>query len=344
MVLAGGTSPEREIAIISGEEVCRALQERGHRALLVDAFFGAPELDPHLAFDAAFDVRAAADAMREASAGLPQALKERNDFFGPGVIELCRAADIVFLVLHGANGEDGRVQAAFDLLGIRYTGTDYASSAVAMDKHRTKVIFEAAGVSTPRGIAVKKESAKEEILASGLSFPLIVKPCCGGSSVGVSIVEKEEELEAALELCFSYEPTAIVEEFVRGREFAVAVVDGEAYPVIEIAPKEGFYDYKNKYSPGATVETCPADIPEDWRDNMQNEAVNAAAALGITGYCRLDFIVAEDGTAYCLEANTLPGMTPLSLVPQEAAAIGLSFPELCEKLIEVSLVRYEEVP
>ncbi len=342
VVLAGGTSPEREISIISGEQVCLALRERGHKALLVDAFFGLPSADPKAVFENDFDTAAAAEAMHAAGADLKEAMRGRREFFGPGVLELCRAADIVFLVLHGANGEDGRVQATFDLLGIRYTGTDYVSSAVAMDKHRTKAVFESAGVSTPRGITVQKQDAEAAIASSGLAYPLIVKPCCGGSSVGVTIVESAAELSAALELSFSYEPEAVVEEYIRGREFAVAVVNGEAYPVIEIAPKEGFYDYKNKYSPGATVETCPAEISAEETGRMQQEAVKAAEALGITVYCRLDFIMSGDGRVYCLEANTLPGMTPLSLVPQEAAAIGLSFPELCERLIEVSLMRYGE--
>ena len=335
-VLAGGTSPEREVSIISGTEVCRALRERGHAAILLDAFFGFPEADASLYEDEDFDVEAVAGYMREKSGELAEEMKRRPNFFGPHVMELCRAADVVFMALHGANGEDGRVQAAFDLEGIRYTGTGFESSALAMDKQRTKEIFLANGVRTPRGFALREEDAPKYAAELGLELPVIVKPCCGGSSVGTTIVEEADAFAEALRISYSYEPVAIVEEFIPGREFAVAVVDGEAYPVIEIAPNEGFYDYEHKYSPGATVETCPAEISEEERDEMQEIAVRASEVLGITGYCRLDFIMREDGRSYCLEANTLPGMTPLSLVPQEAAALGMSFGELCERLIEVS--------
>ena len=155
------------------------------------------------------------------------------------------------------------------------------------------------------------------------------------------MVEGPESFRKALEEAFAYEDQVVVEEFIRGREFSVAVIGGKAYPVIEITPKEGFYDYKNKYTAGCTVETCPADLPEEKTREMQDAAVRAAGALGIRGYCRLDFMMRPDGRIYCLEANTLPGMTPTSLIPQEAAALGISYPELCEELIRISLEKYQ---
>ena len=183
---------------------------------------------------------------------------------------------------------------------------------------------------------LRKEDPAGKIAESGIGFPCVVKPCCGGSSVGVYIPQDEQELQDALQKAFSYEDTLVVEEYVKGREFSVGVVDGEAYPVIEIAPIEGFYDYKNKYQAGSTIETCPANLSKGATERMQAYAVKAYHALRLSGYGRMDFMMDEQENMYCLEANTLPGMTPTSLLPQEAAVLGMSFGELCEKLIEVS--------
>ena len=336
VVLAAGTSSEREVSIVSGTGVCGALREKGHQAILVDVFSGWKEADPENAFSGAYDVEAAAAYIRSFDAGLAQEIAARKEFFGPNVLELCRAADVVFLALHGATGEDGRVQAVLELMGIPYTGTDYISSALAMDKSRTKQIFAACGVPSPRGFLAVK-GAENSLRDNGLQVPVIVKPCCGGSSVGCTIAHSEDEYRSALETAFAWDSRAIVEEYISGREFSVAVIDGEPYPVIEIAPKQGFYDYKNKYSAGSTVETCPAELSPEKTAEMQQFAVDGANALGITGYCRLDFMMDGDGRLYCLEANTLPGMTPTSLIPQEAAARGIAYPDLCEMLIRISL-------
>ena len=341
VVLAGGTSTEREVSIVSGTGVCTALREKGHQAVLLDVFFGWPEADADRVFEEDCDVEAAAERMRKWSECLEEE-KNRREFFGPNVIALCQAADMVFLALHGANGEDGKVQAAFDLFGIRYTGTGYLSSAVAMDKALTKQFFRAARIPTPGGAVFSREAGCFGLAENGLELPVIVKPCCGGSSVGVAVARTEEEYRKALEEAFSYEDQIIVEEFIEGREFSVAVIGGKAYPVIEIAPKEGFYDYKNKYEAGSTVETCPADISAEKTEEMQRLACLGAAALGITGYSRLDFMMDGDGRLYCLEANTLPGMTPTSLIPQEAAALGIAYPDLCEELIRISMEKYRE--
>ena len=266
--------------------------------------------------------------------------KERKEFFGPNVMELCRRADIVFLGLHGANGEDGRVQAAFDLMGIRYTGTGYLSSAMAMDKGVTKWMFQMKGVPVPGGVTMKAAQKERNLSKLGLSFPAVVKTCCGGSSIGVYIVKDQEEYEKALDEAFAYEEEVVVEEFIQGTEYTVAVVDGQAYPVVQIVPCQGFYDYENKYKPGAVKETCPAPISDELTKRLQNYAVQGYHALGLESYARLDFIVTEDEKIYCLEANTLPGMTPTSLIPQEAAVLGMDYPSLCEELIRVSLKKY----
>lgn len=357
VVLAGGTSTEREVSIVSGTEVCRALRSRGHQAILVDVYFGygagkeIPETRDSAddrgmegldrTFEGSYDVEREADRLRALSSKLPETMKNRREFFGPGVLALCRAADVVFLALHGANGEDGRVQAAFDLFGIRYTGTDCLSSAMAMDKGITKKMFRMGGVPTPDGFELRR-GEDADLASRGMELPVVVKTCCGGSSVGVYIARTMEEYKEAVQGAFSYEEEAVIEEYVDGREFSVGVVDGKAYPVIEIAPVDGFYDYKNKYTAGATVETCPASLTGEQTEKMQEYACRGYEILGIKGYARLDFMMKDNGEMYCLEANTLPGMTPTSLLPQEAAVLGMDFADLCEELIRISLKRYQE--
>lgn len=340
VVLAGGTSTERDVSIVSGTMVCKALREKGHQAILMDVFFGLKQI-PEPLFPEKYDVEEAAEGIKSHNDSLSEEIKLRREFFGPHVIEICQKADVVFMALHGANGEDGKVQAAFDLFGIPYTGTGYLSSAVSMDKGLTKQFFETHGVPTPKGILLVKNQTSVSLQECDLEFPVVVKPCCGGSSVGVSIADNQEEYEAALQAAFGYEDALIVEEYVKGREFSVGVVGGEAYPIIEIAPIEGFYDYTNKYKAGSTIETCPARLTEEQTRQMQEYAVLGAKALGIEGYCRLDFMMRGDGRMYCLEANTLPGMTPTSLLPQEAQAIGIDYPSLCEELIRLSLKKYQ---
>ena len=340
IVLAGGNSTEREVSIASGQGVCKALRERNHKAVLLDPYFGASQKEENL-FPTEYDVDKAADAMREMSSKLEETMKTRKGFFGPNVLEICKEADIVFLALHGTNGEDGKVQSVLDLMGIKYTGSGPLSSGMAMDKGITKMVFEAKGVPTPKGITLEKGKCSSQLADYGMGFPVIVKPCCGGSSVGVCIANNQTEYQAALLEAFSYENEVVVEQFITGREFSVAVVDGKAYPVIEIAPLQGFYDYKNKYQAGSCVETCPADLSSALTKEMQKYAEMGYKALNLQAYARLDFLMDDEGNMYCLEANTLPGMTPTSLIPQEAKAIGMDYPQLCEKLIEVSLKKYQ---
>lgn len=336
VVLAGGISTEREISIVSGTQVCRALRSKGHRAILLDVFFGDARADLEDAFPLEYDEEQAAAYMRSFDKEAAKEQKKR-EFFGPNVLELCQRADVVFMALHGENGENGKVQAAFDLFGIRYTGSGYLGSALAMDKGLSKQLFWENGIPTPKGRILHKEEQRKPPKEYGLSLPCVVKPCCGGSSVGVSIPNTEEEYFAALEDAFSYEEEVLVESYVKGREFSVGVVEGKAYPIIEIAPIQGFYDYKNKYQAGSTIETCPARLTEEQTARMQDYAQQVYRALRLEKYARIDFMMDQEGGMYCLEANTLPGMTPTSLLPQEAAALGMSYADLCEKLIRASL-------
>ena len=341
VVLAGGTSTERDVSIVSGTGICNGLRAKGHQAILVDVFCGAETVDWADPFPREYDVEAASAYIKSFNPHIEQLKKMRKDFFGPNVLELCKKADFVFLGLHGANGEDGRIQASFDLMGIKYTGTGYLSSAMAMDKGVTKWMFQMKGVPVPGGVTMKRHTRKEDLAELGLAFPVVVKTCCGGSSIGVYIVKDQEEYMKALDAAFVYEEEVVVEEFIQGTEYTVAVVDGKAYPVVQIVPCQGFYDYENKYKPGAVKETCPAPISSELTRRLQDYAVQGYRALGLESYARLDFIVTDDEKIYCLEANTLPGMTPTSLIPQEAAVLGMDYPTLCEELIRVSEKKYK---
>lgn len=346
VVLAGGTSTERDVSLCSGNGIYNALKSKGHEVVLVDLYLGyETEESLDSLFAAQYNCCGESAGISEKSPDLSVLKSMRKDggrsIFGPNVLALCEMADIVFMALHGANGEDGRIQAAFDLMGIRYTGTGYLSSAISMDKGITKQFFRTHNVPTPAGITLKKGEMAD--VASEVRFPCMVKTCCGGSSVGVYKVENTTELLKALEDAYTYEDEVVIEQFVKGREFSVGVIDGKALPVIEIAPLVGFYDYKNKYQAGSAIETCPAELSEEQTKEMQTHAEAAYRAVGMQSYARFDFMMdAKTGNMYCLEANTLPGMTPTSLLPQEAAAIGMSYPDLCEHLIKVSMNKYEE--
>lgn len=346
VVLAGGLSTERDVSFVTGRGVADALRERGHKVILLDVFMGYSDKEENLAgiFERSLEVSVKPAGISAQAPDLDAVRKSRKDqsscLIGPNVIALCRMADIVFLALHGENGEDGRIQAAFDLFGIRYTGAGYLGSALAMNKGLSKRLFLENSIPTPAGITMEQTHAQWDFEKTGLSLPCVVKPCCGGSSIGVSIVRSEEEYKEALEEAFGWEKEIIIEDYIEGREFSVAVIDFAALPVIEIAPLQGFYDYKNKYAAGSAVETCPAEIPTDIAGKMQRCAEDVARVLGLNTYSRMDFLLDEAGNIYCLEANTLPGMTSTSLIPQEAQAIGMNFEALCEKIIEISLAKY----
>ncbi len=343
VVLAGGISSERAVSIVSGTFVCEALRSRGHRAILVDVFCGIEQTEQGDAFPARYDVEAAASYIHSFDERLTGMQGERTEFFGPNVIELCREAEVVFLALHGENGENGKLQAAFDLLGITYTGPGHLGSAMAMDKGITKKIFEGAKIPTPKGVIL--ERGQSTLLSDyGMRLPVVVKPCCGGSSVGIDIAWDLQTYEQAVQTAFSYEDEIVIEEYIKGREFSIGVLGTQALPIIEIRPVEGFYSYENKYREGATIETCPADLTPAQTDKMQQIALDAFEALKLEAYSRLDFMMNEEGEMYCLEANTLPGMTPTSLLPQEAAVCGMDFPALCEELVRLSLQKYEDTP
>ena len=298
-VVWGGPSKEREVSFHTGSAIAEALKEKGYDAVMVD-------LDP-----AIFTQQIEASGAR-----------------------------VVFNAIHGLYGEDGRVQAALEMMGIPYTGSGVLASALAMNKFYTKKLFAANGVATAKAVYLTKKdaaSAKTRILEE-LGIPAVVKPAEQGSSIGVTIVRSEADLDKALEDAFSYGSLVLAEQFFKGREVAAGVmVDAEGRPVpmplVLIEPHTDYYNYHNKYTHGATTYTCPAPFPEKLTGRLQAEAVKAYTALGCSGVARVDEIVDEAGNFICLEVNTVPGMTATSLIPKAAGAMGLSFPDLCEKIL-----------
>ena len=339
IVLAGGLSTERNVSLSSGAKVCEALRELGHQAALVDLFLGLEDYGKP--FDRIFD---APPPLPPTNIGaqapdldaVKQSRKDKSPkVLGPGVLEVCALADVVFLGLHGSCGEDGRVQAAFDLLGIPYTGSGYLGSAIAMDKDFTKRLARAEGVLTPDWQYVQVTAQNLDELAAELDLPCVVKVPTGGSSIGVTVCHDRETLKGALSA--GRGQRLLVEEYIKGREFSCGVLDDAALPPIEIIPKAGFYNYQNKYQPGATTEVCPADVDHDVARAMGEAALRVHRLLGLSAYSRSDFLMTEAGDIYFLEINTLPGMTPTSLIPQEAQAVGISYQQLCQRLLELAL-------
>ena len=343
IVLAGGLSTERDVSLSSAAGICRTLIEKGHDAFLLDVFMGLPydsdKLEevftlPGHGLEIAKNIATEEPDLAAIKASRPD---QSDCFLGPNVIELCRMADITFIGLHGGEGENGKLQATFDLLGIKYTGPNSLGCAAAMHKGIAKQIFLESGIPTPNGVCIHKNKNKKDLSSLGLSLPVVVKPCSGGSSIGVYIVNTEEEYDEALEKSFRYEDELVIEEYVKGREFACGIIDDKALPPIEIIPKTGFFDYANKYQDGATEEVCPANISEEISAKMQDYTVRAFHALKLDVYSRADFLLDANNNLYCLEMNTLPGMTAASLLPKEAAVTGIEYGDLCELIIKKSL-------
>ena len=344
LVLAGGLSPERNVSLSSGAMVCQALRDQGHQVALMDLFFG---LDGALSGENLYvaPIPEAFKRVAREAPDLEEVRAKRGDdspsAIGPGVLEMCAGADVVYLALHGACGEDGRIQATLDLLGVPYTGSGCLGSAIAMDKDLTKRLV-ADQVKTPRWETVTVTEETIGALVERTKLPVVVKPIASGSSIGVYIAKNEADLRNALEESRKLGGRTVIEEYVKGREIQVAVLGDRALPSIEIIPREGFYDYANKYQPGAAHEVCPSRIPKEWETAIGEAALAVFRTIGLAVYARADFIVTPDGTPYFLEINTLPGMTPTSLVPQEAEAAGINYGKLCETIIQKSLEARKE--
>ena len=345
VVLGGGLSTERHVSLVTATSVCKALRQRGHRAIFVDMYLGLEDFEGPL--EAAFDAADGfcGDVAIEKTAPDLNAVKAARKFkspsrLGKNVLAVCALADCVFLGLHGADGEDGKIQAALDLLGVPYTGSDCLSSAMASDKAVSKRIMESCGVLTPKWSEITYTEADIPALRESLPVPCAVKVVGGGSSIGVALPDTREELKAALEEILQYGSRVVVEEKIAGRELTVPVLDDRYLSPIEIVPPEGMtFDYVAKYQSGAEAarELCPAPITEAEKQLLGEAALKLHRALGLSVYSRTDFILDKEGRAWCLEVNTLPGMTPNSLIPKAAAVAGISYGELCEKIVRLSL-------
>lgn len=344
VVLAGGLSTERDVSISSGSLVCCALKKAGYNAILVDVFFGIKELNGKIE-----DVFKRDDTLMKVDIGTDvpdiakiKAIRGESMFgdIGPNVLELCKAADIVYMGLHGENGENGRIQALFDVINVRYTGSGYLGSALAMNKALTKQLLLSSGIPVAKGIAITKKD-KDSVIGN-FKAPCVIKPCSGGSSIGISIAKNDNELKKSIDEAFKYEDEVLIEEYIEGREFSVGILGEKVLPIIEIIPNEGFYDYSHKYQKGWTQEICPADLEDSIAKAMQENAYKVKNVLKLEVYSRIDFILDKNNQMYCLEANTLPGMTPTSLLPQEALVDGIPYEQLCEKIIKLSLLKNQE--
>ena len=340
VVIAGGLNPERDVSLSSGSQIANALIEVGYKVCLVDLYMGIGTTN----FDDMFDDL---KLQKKYEYSVPphepdlDQLKEKvdngNSLIGKNVIELCKMADLVFLALHGDIGENGKLQAIFDSYGITYTGTGYIGSLLAMDKDLSKLHMIQNQILTPRWKIINGDFEDIDKLMFQLKLPYVVKPCSCGSSVGITIVRSKDELCSAVSYAKRYEENIMIEEMIEGREFSVGILEGEALPVIEIIPHEGYFDYEAKYQVGLAQEICPAELPEETANKMKNIALQVHELLRLGSYSRIDFIIDNDENIFCLEANTLPGMTPTSLLPQEAEAAGISYSELCDRIARAAL-------
>lgn len=350
IVLAGGYSNERDVSLSSGASICKALRERGHQAYLLDAFMGldcdSDKLEevfdlPGGGLEIASGIQVKEPDLDALWASRPG---DSSSYLGPNVLDLCSIADITFMALHGSLGENGKLQATFDVLGIRYTGPNSLGCTLSMDKGVTKEIFKIQGIPTPDGTHLFRKDKDTSLDQLGFCLPVVVKPCSGGSSIGVYIVHTEEEYKKALEESFLHEDEIVIEPFIDGREYACGILDGKALPLVEIIPSDGFFDYVNKYQLGGASEICPAtSLDAKQTASIQAAGEKAYAALRLDVYSRADFIVDNrTGEFYCLEVNSLPGMTSASLLPKAAKAAGYDYGEFCELIIKKSIeARYQ---
>ena len=324
----GGASAERNVSLASGLRIVEALGRRGHSVIAVDPAAGVLS-GSELEELARRNVGTEPPSL-EALAGLG----DGRFVHGLTAMSEIRDADVVFLALHGGQGEDGTIQALLDMAGVRYTGSGHLASALAMDKDLSKTLFRAAGVQTADWLMAPQSPA---LVEQSLGLPVVVKPSKQGSTVGLSIVRNIGELEAAVAEAFRYDDEVMIERFIAGRELTVGVLGEDALPVGEIKPAKEIYDYECKYTAGMAIEEFPANLSPNATKKLQEQSLRAFRALKLRGYARVDFRLDERGDCYCLEANTLPGMTELSLIPQAAAAAGMAFDELCERIVQLAI-------
>jgi D-alanine-D-alanine ligase len=322
-VLTGGTSAERDVALASAVQVIAALRARGHEVAVVDTARGyVPQADePALISAVVGKEPPSIDQLHSLEQGLLLS--------GLANLAVVRNADVLFLALHGGRGEDGTIQTLLEMIGVPYTGSGRLGSAMAMDKDISKRLFRLAGVQTADWVMAP---ASREQVEHDFGWPVVVKPSKQGSTVGLSVVKSGREYEPAVKLARQYDDEVMIERFIPGRELTVGVLEGRALATGEIVPRHEIFDYECKYTPGMSQEIFPADLPESVTAECGRLSLLAHEALKLGGYSRVDFRLTPDGDLFCLEVNTLPGLTATSLLPQAARAVGIEFPELCERI------------
>ncbi|HST60904.1 MAG TPA: D-alanine--D-alanine ligase [Longimicrobium sp.] len=330
-VLFGGTSSERDVSIASGAQVVKALRQAGHEVVAVDTARGvlAPGDEQRLLSSGVAPAPPREEELSVIRAGTASPLASLGEIGG---------IDVVFLTLHGGTGEDGTIQALLDLTGIPYVGSGHAASAVAMDKDLSKRLFRVAGIPTPDWLMAPVDADEA---GARLGYPLVVKPNKQGSTVGLTVVRSPDQLEAAIETAFGTDDEVMLEQFIPGRELTCGVLAGEPLAVGEIVMKSDVFDYESKYQEGGAEEIFPADLTDEQTRTIQDFAVRAHRALKLEGFSRADFRLDADGGLWCLEVNTLPGMTRTSLLPQSAQAAGIAFPDLCDRMCRLALERHQ---
>jgi len=328
-LLTGGTSSERDVALASGLQIAAALRGRGHTVHTIDLATGFVPADNEAALLPGGVGREPPPLERLKS------LERGMLTAGLGELPAVREADVIFLALHGGQGENGTVQALLDVIGVPYTGSGPLGSAVAFDKDMAKHVLRDAGVRVPRWVMAPADTGS---VATDPGFPCVVKPSNEGSSVGLTLVRDPKDLAPAIALAARYDAEVMIEEFIAGRELTVGIVGDRPLPVIEIIAKHELFDYECKYTPGM-AEEFPAVLPAELAARLQGAALSAHRALKLGGYSRIDFRADANGGIFCLEANTLPGMTAGSLIPKAANAAGMSFADLCEAICRLATVR-----
>jgi D-alanine-D-alanine ligase len=327
-VLFGGTSQERDVSIASAAQIIPALRGLGHEVIAIDTVTG------RLTGEAEQKMLTSGVGPEPPSTTALATMRESALTLTSNTSDI-RDVDVVFLALHGGAGEDGRIQAVLDLAGMAYTGSNHIASATAMDKDLSKRLFRAAGVPTADWLMAP---VLAHDVAETLRWPVVVKPNKQGSTVGLSIVREAAALADAVQLAERYDDEVMVERFVPGRELTVGILEGEALPVGEIITKAGIFDYQAKYQKGGAQEIFPADLSEKSATELQRLALSAHNALKLGVYSRIDFRMDPAGGFWCLEANSLPGMTAASLLPQAAKVAGIEFPKLLERICRAALL------